>query len=113
MIHFISVANKSFWGIGDNNKYLNGMASFLRTTTNGGFSIKFLYVTVGGGDRPPPPGGGGGRVGWVGGWVGRWVGGWVAQPWPRPKLPPPPGVTKQWAARYALGICFLSLCADL
>ena len=54
------------------------------TTANGGFSIKCLYVTVGGGHRPPPPRGGG-RVGSVGGWV--------AEPWPRPKLtpPPPPG----------------------
>ena len=55
-------------------QYPNGVASFLRTTANGGFSIKCLYVTVGGGHRPPPP----------------WVGGWVAEPWPRPKLTPPP-----------------------
>ena len=44
-----------FWGIGDNKKYPNGVASFLRTTANGGFSIKCLYVIVGGGHRPPPP----------------------------------------------------------
>ena len=63
-MHFMSIANKSFWGIGD-NKYPNGVASFLRTTANGGFSIKCLYVTVGVGYRTP--GGGGG---WVGGWMG-------------------------------------------
>ena len=45
VVHFMSMANKSFWGIGDNNKYPNGVASFLRTTANGGFSIKCLYVT--------------------------------------------------------------------
>ena len=69
----MSIANKSFWGIGDDNKYLNGVASFLQTTANGGFSIKCLYVTVVGGHRP---GGGGG--------------GWVAEPWPRPKSTPRP-----------------------
>ena len=31
---------------------------------------------------PPPP--------WGGGWLGGWMGGWVAEPWPRPKFPPPP-----------------------
>ena len=36
MIHFMGMANKSFWGVGDNNKYPNGVASFLRTTANGG-----------------------------------------------------------------------------
>ena len=61
-----------------NNTFPNGVASFLRTTANGGFSIKCLYVTVGGGHRPPPPPRGG------------WVGGWVAKPWPMPKLTPPP-----------------------
>ena len=68
MIHFMSIANKSFWGIGDNNKYPNGVVSFLRTTANGGFSIKCLYVTMAGGHSPP--GGGGGLGGWMGGWVG-------------------------------------------
>ena len=89
MIHFMSITNKSFWGIGDNNKYPNGVVSFLRTTANGGFSIKCLYVTMAGGHSPP---GGGGE-----GWVGGWVDGWVAEPWPRPRLtpPPPPRVTKQ------------------
>ena len=59
----MSIANKSFWGTGDDNKYPNGVASFLRTTANGRFSIKCLYVTVGGGRGPPPPPTGGGRVG--------------------------------------------------
>ena len=36
MIHFMGMANKSLWGVGDNNKYPNGVASFLRTTANGG-----------------------------------------------------------------------------
>ena len=52
-------STKSFWGIGGSN-YPNGVASFLRTTANGGFSIKCLYVTVGVGYRTfPLPGGGG------------------------------------------------------
>ena len=55
MIHFMSIANKSFWGFVDDNKYPNGVPSFLRTTAIGGFSIKCLYVTVGGGLRTPPP----------------------------------------------------------
>ena len=70
MIHFMSIANKSFWGIGDNNKYPNGVASLLQTTANGGFSIKCLYVTMAGGHSPPPPHGGGRVDGWMGGWVG-------------------------------------------
>ena len=76
MIHFRSIANKSFWGTGDgttHNTYPNGVASCLRTTANGGFSIICLCVTVGGGHKLHPQG------------VG-----WVAEPWPRPKLPPPP-----------------------
>ena len=67
-MHFMSIANKSFCGIGA-NEYLNGMASFLRTTANRGFSIKCLYMTVGVGYRryrrypPLPPAKEGARVG--------------------------------------------------
>ena len=61
MIHFMSIANKSFWGIGDDPnseqvRYPNGVVFFLRIIANGGFSIKCSYVNVDGGH---------------GGWVGR------------------------------------------
>ena len=53
LMHFMSIAIILFWGIGD-NKYPNGVASLLRTTASGGFSIRWLYVTVGIGYSTPP-----------------------------------------------------------
>ena len=54
----MSIAKTSFWGIGD-NKYPNGFLFFLRTTANGGFSIRCVYVTMGvlakAQNTPPPP----------------------------------------------------------
>ena len=59
---FMSITSKSFWGTGD-DKYPNGVASFLQTTDNGGVSIKCLYVTAGVEYRT-----GGGGSGWASGW---------------------------------------------